>query len=99
MALNELLERVNAPGAFRNWKHPKKLNETSLGTIDLRHLGASCRMVHDYSKLLVKAVVKDDHGLAVRATFAIMQNLYPIVEALDADAAKYLAQAAEQLRQ
>lgn len=99
MALNELLERVNATGAFRHWKHPKELNETSSGSIDLRHLGSSCRMVLDYSKVLASAVMKDDQGLAVRAAFAIMQNLYPIVESLDADAAKYLAQAAEQLRQ
>lgn len=99
MALNELLERVKAPGAFRHWKHSKDLNETSSGSIDLRHLGSSCRMVHDYSKVLAKAVVGDDHGLAARAAFAIMQNLYPIVESLDSDAAKYLAQAAEQLRQ
>lgn len=99
MSVKELIERVNAPGAFRNWKHSKDLTETSSGTLDLRHLGSSCRMVHDYAKVLAKATVQDDHGLAARAAFAIMQNLFPIVEALDADAAKYLAQAAEQLRQ
>jgi hypothetical protein len=56
-------------------------------------------MVFDHSKVLMRAMMKDDHGLTARAAFAIMQNLFPIVEALDPDAAKYLAQAAEKLRQ
>jgi hypothetical protein len=100
MSLNSLIERVNSPGAFRNWRHPKKvLQETSAGTINLIHLASSCRMVCDYTDVLNKAVSKDDHGLAARAAFAIMQNLFPIVEALDPDSAKYLAQAAEALRQ
>jgi len=33
-----------------------------------------------------------------RVAFAIMQNLYPIVEAVDTDAGQYLAQAVEALR-
>ncbi len=97
-SLKELRERVNSPGAFRGWRHPKSLNETSSGTIDLGNLGSSSRMVYDYSKTLVRCTSSDDHPMARRAVFAIMQNLFPIVEALDPDSAKYLAQAVEQLR-
>lgn len=97
--LNEMRDRVLAPGAFRHWKHSKRLDETSNGTLDLKHLASSSRMVSDHSKVLARAVMKDSHGAAARAAFAIMQNLYPIVEALDSDAGKYLAQAAEKLRQ
>jgi hypothetical protein len=98
-AIHNLLERVKSPGAFREWRHPRELNESSLGTIDLSNLASSSRMVYDHSKVLMRAMMKDDHGLTARAAFAIMQNLFPIVEALDPDAAKYLAQAAEKLRQ
>jgi hypothetical protein len=56
-------------------------------------------MVADYTRGLVAGVAEDNHRVATRAAFAVMQNLYPIVEALDSDAAKYLAQAAEALRQ
>lgn len=95
----DLIERVNSPGAFRNWHHPRQeLNETSAGTIDLKHLSGSVERVWQYAKRLPAACKRDDQDAAIRASFAIMQNLYPVVEAIDSDAAKYLAQAVEALR-
>lgn len=95
--LKDLLERVHSPGPFRKWR--RSIEETSAGTIDLRHLASSAKLVAEYGKGLMRGASEDNHRAVTRAAFAIMQNLYPIVEALDADAGKYLAQAAEALRQ
>lgn len=94
--MKELLERVHAAGPFRHWRRP--IEETSAGTTDLRNLMHSAESVFEYSKRLVRGVSEDDHRAATVAAFAIMQNLFPLVEALNPDAGKYLAQAAEALR-
>lgn len=93
--LREVKERVNASGAFRHWRHEA---DSHPGTLDLSNLSVPSRLIYDYAQVLTRAVAQDNHAVSTKAVFAIMQHLYPIVEALDSDAAQYLAQAVEALR-
>jgi hypothetical protein len=92
--LEDLRERVVAAGAFRNWKH----EASSQAAFDLRNLAPSASGVVEHAKALIHGINVDGDRAVRFAVFGILQNLYPIVEALDDQAGLYLGQAVEQLR-
>lgn len=92
--LEDVKRKVLAEGPFQGWKQ----GASNQALPDLRNLLEPSRAIFDFSKVLYRGLTEDNHATAARAAFAIMQNLYPIVEALDSDAGSYLAQAAEALR-
>jgi hypothetical protein len=94
MNLDELERRVLSEGACSEWRH----GASNQAQYDLSNLKEPARAVFDYSKRLAASVQYDDQKAALRHVFAILQNIYPIVETLDTDAGQYIAQAAEALR-
>lgn len=92
--LEDVKRRVLSPGPFASWKHEQS-NEPRF---DLSNLAGSAQEVLDYAKRLPMYAMRDDDRRCRQAAFAIMQNLYPIVEALDTDAGLYLGQAVEALK-
>lgn len=93
--LEEVRERTLAEGAFRRWKHEQAPNQARS---DLRNLEGEAQAVLAHCQDLPGFVGLDMREDVRRVAFAVMQNLYPIVEALDTDAGLYLAQAVEALR-
>lgn len=93
--LTEVRDRTLAAGPFRHWRHEQAPNQARA---DLRDLEPLSRAVVAQCKDLPGFVGLDMRDDVRRVAFAIMQNLYPIVEALDTDAGLYLAQAVEALR-
>jgi len=92
--LKEVRSRVLAPGPFAQWHHEASNQARPV----LRNLLDSAQAVVAQCRNLPMAAARDDRGETRRVAFAIMQNLYPIVEAIDTDAGQYLAQATEALR-
>jgi len=92
--LKEVRRRVLAPGPFARWKH----EASNQARPDLRNLLPSARAVAAQCETLPAVVGGDLREDTRRVAFAVMQNLYPIVEAIDTDAGQYLAQATEALR-
>jgi hypothetical protein len=96
--MNSLLEetrrRVLSEGPFRQWRH----EGANFGAPDLTNLTEPAEIVYQQAIKLMEAAEQDDHQGARGAAFTIIQNLFPIVEALDTDAGLYLGQAAEALR-
>lgn len=93
--LEQTRERVLAEGPFRTWRHEQSPNQARL---DLRTLEGEARAILAHCKDLQGFVGLDMRDDVRRVAFAVMQNLYPIVEAIDTDAGLYLAQAVEALR-
>lgn len=92
--LKEVHRRVTAPGPFAQWKH----EVSNQARADLVNLLPSARAVAAQCESLpavVGGALREDTR---RVAFAIMQNLYPIVEAIDTDSGQYLANAVEALR-
>jgi len=96
--MNHLLEAtrdlVRSAGPFARWRH----EASNQARPDLGNLLPSARAVAAQCESLpavVGGALRDDTR---RVAFAIMQNLYPIVEAIDTDAGQYLANAVEALR-
>jgi hypothetical protein len=92
----EMMRRVKSPGAFQAWTHKRALKEES--QYDLGNLYPMVLRSHEALKALTIAVQMDERDAATQAAFGVLQLLYPLVEALDSDAGKYLAQAVEKLR-
>jgi len=92
--LKEVRSRVLAPGPFARWTHEASNQARS----NLRNLADSARAVQAQCRDLPGVVAMDLREDTRRVAFAVMQNLYPIVEAIDTDAGQYLAQATEALR-
>jgi hypothetical protein len=92
--LEETRRRVLAEGPFQGWKH----EGANFGAPDLTNLTEPAEIVYEQSTKLMEAAEQDDHDGARKAIFVILQNLFPIVEALDTDAGLYVAQAAEALK-
>jgi|WetSurMetagenome_2_1015567.scaffolds.fasta_scaffold30888_4 hypothetical protein len=92
--LEETRRRVLAEGPCQAWRH----ESANLGAPDLTNLTEPAEIVYEQSVKLMEATEQDDHDAARKAAFTIIQNLFPIVEALDTDAGLYLGQAAEALR-
>lgn len=92
--LKEVKELVNAPGPFRHWRH----EASNQARPDLRNLIGSAQAVVAQCRDLPVVVGFDSVEDTRVVAFAIMQNLYPIVEAIDTDSGQYLAQAVEALR-
>lgn len=92
--LKEVKRRVLAPGPFARWKH----EGSNQGRADLANLLPSARAVSAQCDSLVAVVGGGLREDTRRVAFAVMQNLYPIVEAIDTDAGQYLANAVEALR-
>lgn len=92
--LKEVRDRVLAPGPFARWKH----EASNQARPDLRNLQGSALTALEYCKDLPFLVMGDRREDVRRVVFAVMQNLYPIVEAIDTDAGQYLANAVEALR-
>lgn len=93
-SLNEVRDRVLAPGPFARWRH----EASNQARPDLRNLLDSAKAVVAQCQDLPATVATDQAERARLVAFAIMQNLYPIVEAIDTDAGQYLANAVEALR-
>lgn len=92
--LKEVRDRVLAPGPFARWQH----EASNQARPDLRNLVDSAKAVQAQCRDLVSVVAMDSSERTRLVAFAIMQNLYPIVEAIDTDAGQYLAQATAALR-
>lgn len=92
--LEEVRSRVNAAGPFAAWKH----EASNQARPNLRNLLDSARAVQAQCQDLAAAVAVDSRERTRLVAFAIMQNLYPIVEAIDTDAGQYLGNAVEALR-
>ena len=92
--LQQVRSRVLAPGPFARWRH----EASNQARPNLRNLLGSARAVAAQCESLPAVVGGDLRADTRRVAFAIMQNLYPIVEAIDTDAGMYLAQATEALR-
>ena len=92
--LKEVRSRVLAPGPFARWRH----EASNQARADLRNLLDSAQAVEAQCKDLPMEAARDSREGVRRVAFAIMQNLYPLVEAIDTDAGQYLAQAVEALR-
>ncbi len=92
--LEEVRSRVLSPGPFARWKHEASNQARPV----LPNLIDSARAVQTQCRDLGRAVAADSRGRTRLVAFAIMQNLYPIVEAIDTDAGQYLGQAVEALR-
>lgn len=93
--LREVRKRVLSPGPFARWRHEQASNQARP---DLRNLLPSARAVVAQCESLPAVVGGSLREDTRRVAFAIMQNLYPIVEAIDTDAGQYLANAVEALR-
>ena len=83
-----------APGPFASWRH----EASNQARPDLRNLAGSAAAVVAQCEDLPMYVEAASRENVRRVAFAVMQNLYPIVEAIDTDAGQYLAQATEALR-
>lgn len=92
--LEELREGVLSPGPFARWKHEQANQARPV----LSNLLDSARAVQAQCRNLSGAVAMDSRERTRLVAFAIMQNLYPIVEAIDTDAGQYLGNAVEALR-
>lgn len=92
--LKEVRSRVLSPGPFARWRH----EAANQARPDLRNLLDSGRAVVAQCEDLPMMLLGNRREDVRRVAFAIMQNLYPIVEAVDTDAGQYLAQAVEALR-
>jgi len=92
--LKEVRSRVLSPGPFAQWRHEASNQARS----DLRNLFGEAQTVVAQCRDLPGFVAMDMREDTRRVAFAIMQNLYLIVEAIDTDAGQYLAQATEALR-
>lgn len=92
--LEEVRGLVNSPGPFARWRH----EAANQARADLRNLYGSAQAVAAQCRDLPLVVMADSRERTRLVAFAIMQNLYPIVEAIDTDAGAYLAQATEALR-
>lgn len=92
--LAEVKRRVLAEGPFQHWVHESSDSAACV----LANLLDSATAVVDASRLLAHGVNKDDFQVATKAALLVLQNMYPVVEALNRDAGQYLAQAAEALK-
>lgn len=92
--LKEVRTRVLAPGPFARWRH----EASNQARPDLSNLFGSAQAVVAQCRDLPSAVGSGLREETRFVAFAIMQNLYPIVEAIDTDAGQYLANAVEALR-
>lgn len=92
--LEEVRERVLSPGPFAKWKH----EASNQARPYLSNLMGSAQTALAHCQDLPGYVGADAREDVRRIAFAVMQNLYPIVEAIDTDAGQYLAQATEALR-
>ena len=88
--LEEVRGRVLAPGPFASWRH--EASNQARPDLPGNHQG---RKQQQRLPMYVEAASREN---VRRVAFAVMQNLYPIVEAIDTDAGQYLAQATEALR-
>jgi len=92
--LEETRQRVLSPGPCAGWKH----EASNQARPNLRNLTDSAAAVVAQCQDLPMYVSADSREDARRCAFAIMQNLYPIVEAIDTDSGQYLGNAVEALR-
>jgi hypothetical protein len=92
--IKEVKRRVLAPGPFAQWKH----EASNQARPDLANLLPSARAGTAQCESLVAVVGGGLREDTRRVAFAIMQNLHPIVEAIDTDAGLYLGNAVEALR-
>lgn len=92
--LAEVKRRVLAEGPFQRWVHESSDSAACV----LANLIDSATTVVDASRLLAHGVAKDDVQVATKAALLMLQNAYPVVEALNRDAGQYLAQAVEALQ-
>ena len=92
--LEEVRRRVLSPGPFAGWRHESANQARPV----LTNLRGTAETVLAHCQDLVGAVAMDNYPDTRRVAFAVLQNIYPIVEALDTDAGLYLAQATEALR-
>jgi len=92
--LAEVKRRVLAAGPFQAWVHEASDSSACV----LSNLINSAIAVADASRLLVQGVNKDDFQVTTKAALLVLQNMYPVVEAINRDAGQYLAQAAEALK-
>lgn len=93
--LKEVRDRVLSPGPFAQWRHEAASNQARSV---LRNLLPSAQAVEAHCASLSAAVGGDLREDTRRVAFAIMQNLHPIVEAIDTDAGLYLGNAVTALR-
>jgi hypothetical protein len=92
--LEETRRRVLSEGPCANWRH----EAANYGSPDLTNLTEPAEIVYEQAVKLMEATEQDDHDGARKAVFVILQNLFPIVEALDTDAGLYVSHAAEALK-
>jgi len=92
--LEEVRARVMAPGPFSRWKH----EASNQARPDVRNLSGAARTALAYCRDLPAYTAMNSRADVRRVVFATLQNLYPLVEAIDTDAGLYLAQAVEALR-
>jgi len=92
--LKEVRDRVLSPGPCVSWKH----EASNQAKFPLENLESSAVAVQAQCQDLRIPVSLGQREQTRLIAFAILQNLYPIVEAIDTDAGQYLAQATEALR-
>ena len=94
MSMKDVIDRVNAEGAFRHWRLTESKQQTE-GTMTMPQLGRNAQGLESYAQMLKRHVADGSPDGAAMAMQGIIKHLVSLSAALAPDAMDHLIAAAD----